>query len=33
MAVLARQVIYLEIAKIERDAELQARVGLGGVVG
>jgi len=28
MAVLARQVIYLEIAKIERDAELQARVGL-----
>lgn len=28
MAVLARQVLYLEIAKIERDADLQARVGL-----
>jgi hypothetical protein len=28
MAVLARQVLYLEIAKLERDAELQARVGL-----
>ncbi|HEY2736730.1 MAG TPA: hypothetical protein VGI70_22170 [Polyangiales bacterium] len=28
MAVLARQVLYLEIATIERDAELQARVGL-----
>jgi len=28
MVVLARQVLYLEISKIERDAELQARVGL-----
>jgi hypothetical protein len=28
MTVLARQVLYLEIATIERDAELQARVGL-----
>lgn len=28
MEVIARQVLYLEIAELERDAELQARVGL-----